>query len=214
MRSSIFILATALLLSCNQSPKIPDDFDLGKTENGIYTNKYFGMEVTIPDHWVVQTKEQVDSILNKGRKALEEKNKQIATHVDKVLEHTPTLLMAFKYPTDSVIIGYNPYLMIMAEKLNPLSGIKTGIEYLENERKLMEQAKIGFHVTSDYSVKKIGGKEFDVLRFTRAVGEQMDVQRVYHVRIEKGFALDIIISHASAKQEEELRNMLQQIKFD
>ena len=213
VRTFVFLFSIALLLSCHQASKIPDDFDYGKTENGVYTNKYFGMEITIPDHWIIQTKGQVDSIMNKGKKILEEKNKEIASHVEKVLEHSPTLLMVFKYPPASAIIGYNPYFMIMSEKLNPLSGINTGIDYLENERKLTEQAKIGYHASSDYSVKKIGEKEFDVLRFTRAVGEQMDVQRVFNVRIEKGFALNIILSYASAKQEEELMDVLRHIKF-
>jgi hypothetical protein len=214
MRPFVFILITAVLFSCTQSAKVPDDFDYGKTGDGVYTNKYFGMKVTIPANWIVQTKEQVDSIMSKGKRILQEKNKEIGAYVEKVLEHSPTLLMVFKYPTDSVLIGYNPYFMIMAEKLDPLSGIKTGLDYLENERKLMEQAKIGYHVTSDYSVKKIGSKEFDVLRFTKAVGEVMDVQRVYHVRIEKGFALNIIISHGSEKQEKELLDVLQKIRFN
>lgn len=214
MRLFNFLLILVLFISCRQSSKIPGDFDYGKTENGVYTNKYFDMEVKIPAGWMIQSKEQIDSILNKGKKILEEKNKEIASHVEKIEKHSPTLLMVFKYPADSFIIGYNPYFMIMAEKLNPLSGIKTGVDYLENERNLMKQAKLGYHVTSDYSVKNISNREFDVLRFTKAVGEQMDVQRVYHVRMEKGFALDIIISYASSKQEEELTDVLHNIKFN
>jgi hypothetical protein len=213
MRSFIFILATALLFSCGQSSKIPDDYDYGKTENGVYTNNYFGIEVTIPDYWIVQSKEQVDQLIGKGVKFLEE-NKEVASHVKKNREKTVILLAVFKYPMDSVNNGYNPFIMILAEKLTSLSGIKTGIDYLENEKEFIKQAKIGYNVISDYSARTMGGKEFDVLRFTKAIGEQMDVKRVYHVRIEKEYALNVLVSFAFEKQEKELMDVLEKIKFD
>jgi hypothetical protein len=214
VRSFIFLFPLLFICGCRNFSKIPDGFDNGKTENGIYTNNYFGIEVTVPAKWIVQSKAQIDSIFNTGNMILEERNKEPDSDLKKVETKTPILLMAFKYPADSAIAGYNPYFMITAEKFDPLSGIKTGVDYLANERNLMEQAKIGYHVTSDYSIRSIGNKEFDVLGFTKAVGEQMDVKRVYHVRIEKGFALGIMISYASDKKEEELPDMLNKIKFN
>jgi hypothetical protein len=213
MRAFVFLFSIVLFFSCRESSKIPDDFDYGKTENGVYTNNYFGMEVTVPPGWAIQSKKQVDSLFNKEYKTLEEKNKEFVSRMKENADKTATLLVVFKYRPDSAIIGYNPYLFITAEKINPSSGVNNGIDYLNVIRNQVEKAKIGYHVTSEYSVRNIGNKNFDVLRFTRAVGEQMDVQRLYHVRIEKEYALNIMISYASSKQEEELLEVLRQINF-
>ena len=213
MREVTFLFSIVLFFSCRESSKIPGDFDQGKTENGVYTNNYFGMKVPVPSGWIIQSKEQADSIFNKEYKIIEEKNKEVAAHVRENLDKTATLLAVYKYRADSAIIGYNPYFFITAEKINPLSGIKDGIDYLNDVKDQMKQARIGYYVNSDHSKRNIGSKEFDVLRFTKAIGEQMDVQRVYNVRVENGYALNIMISHASTEQEEELMNVLHQIKF-
>jgi hypothetical protein len=213
MRSSLFIFLLVIVAGCRHSSRIPGDFDYGKVENGIYINKYFDMEVSVPSGWIVQSKKQADRVLNKEYKAIEETNKEIACRTQKSAASTAVLLFVFKHSSDSVTNGYNPYFIVMAEKLDSLSGIKTGIDYLENEKNLMHQAKTGYFVTSDYSLKNIGNKEFDVLRFTKSIGEQMDVKRVYHVWIEKGFALDIIISFAFEEQEKELMDVLRKIRF-
>ena len=54
------------LTSCNQNGK-PKNFDYGHIEDNKYLNSFFGLELTIPDSWIVQTKEQTENLSKVGR---------------------------------------------------------------------------------------------------------------------------------------------------
>jgi hypothetical protein len=200
-------------LSCRQSQKIPENFDYGKTENGVYTNKYFDMEVPVPDKWVVQNKEQTEALIQKDNEAIEKSNKELTPQIKTGKVRSATLLAVFKNRTDSLTSEFNASILIRAENLGTIPGIKTGVDYLAQVEKLMRKARMGYQITPGFTSKKIGGKEFDVLRVTRNEGEVRDIKQLYHATIDKGFALAIIISFDTDQQAEELHDILHNIKF-
>ena len=52
---------------------------------------------------------------------------------------------------------------------------EVGMYILTGQHPDQYQAGIGYHLTSEYSVRNIGNKEFEVLKFTKAIGKEMDV---------------------------------------
>lgn len=207
MRRFTFLFLMVLIFGCNQAPKIPDDFDYGKTENGIYKNEFFDMEVDIPDAFRFQTREQMEEVLNQGQKNLEKSNKELASKMKVNRVSTAMLLMLVKKKPDP---GMNFSFMIMAENINTLLSIKTSLDYLDRLKKSNEQ--VGILCQPDYTVREIGGRAFDVLKAVNTTGGR-DIKLAYHVRVIKGFVLVIISAFDTEKQEQESFEVLQNIKF-
>jgi len=51
MKVSVFFVWVDLSFCLPQQPKIPDDFDYGRIEDGVYKNDYFNMKVSLPAAW-------------------------------------------------------------------------------------------------------------------------------------------------------------------
>ena len=60
--------------------------------------------------------------------------------------------------------------------------------------------------------KKIGNRDFDVMKATRSINGTESVKQLYCSRIDKGFALSFIISYLNDAQEDELMDILHSVK--
>src|ERR1041385_3488753 len=103
MRQWLFFLLAIILLGCNNSNNIPENFDYGKVENGAYKNNFFDLELPIPAGWNVQSKEQNDKIGEEGRKIIGEHNKELSEKIKADEVNSATLLAVFKYRDDTVV---------------------------------------------------------------------------------------------------------------
>ena len=200
------------MVSCKQSTKIPENFDYGKIENGVYSNSYFNFEIPVPDKWVVQSKEQVEQIKKAGQDLITEKNKEIGSLVKTSDVRTAILLTAFKNRTDTFMGQFNSSFMILSENLGSISGIKTGKDYLLHAKGLMQQSGMAYKFPSGIYSEKVGNREFDVMDVVMTVKE-MEVQQSYYSVIDKKFALNIIISFIGDEQKKELINIINNIRF-
>jgi hypothetical protein len=213
MKAFIFLCIGIFLFACRQQPEIPDDFDYGRIEDGVYKNDYFNMKVSLPSTWEIQSKDQMANLVNEGEKIIEKKNKGFSSKLKANQISTALLLIMFKNKRDSVVGQFNPSFMIIAENLGRISGIKTGVDYLDHLKKTLQQTGINYQVSPGYNTRNIGGKDFDVLKATQNVGEVMDVKTLYSVAIDKGFALTIITIFATDEQEDEITDVLHKITF-
>ena len=212
MKAFASLYLVIFFFACRQSPKIPDDFDYGKIEEGIYKNDYFNMKVSLPSTWEIQSKDQMANLMKEGEKVLEKKNKELSSKLKANQVSTALLLIMFKNKTDSVIGQFNPSFMIIAENLGRMSGIKTSVDYLDQLKKTLKQTGIN-QISPEYTTRNIGGKDFDVLKATKNDGEVMDIKFVYSVSIQKGFALTILTTFATEEQEDEIMDVLHKITF-
>lgn len=213
MKLLICIFLSVAMIGCRQSTKIPDNFDYGETENGVYRNAYFGFEISIPGKWAVQSKEEMKKIRETGQKVIEKTNKDLASKIRPGDIGNTMLFAAYKIKTDSVSVEFNPSIIIIAENLEMMTGIKKGTDYLSNVRKLMLESGMGYQVAPVFTSEKIGDKEFDRLKISKNVGETMDIKQYYYVTLEKGFALSFVASFDTDQQKEELMDILNGIKF-
>ncbi|MFI5186948.1 MAG: hypothetical protein ACHQF0_09500 [Chitinophagales bacterium] len=211
MRLSIFILLLAITTACQRSSKIPEDFDYGKIENGVYTNNYFAFEIPVPAAWAVQSREQVQQLQKQGEDIASGNNTELRTKLKAADIQTAILLTVFKNKPDSAISGFNSSFIILAENLG-MSGVKEGKDYLEHAKEIMKQSNVSYLFSPEYYSEKIGNKKFDAMDATLSSNAD-SVRQIYYSTIDRNFALSFIISYSNSQQKTELKNIINKIRF-
>ena len=212
MRQWMFFLFAIILTGCNDSNKIPENFDYGKVENGIYKNSFFDFELPIPADWNVQSKEQMEQIGEEGRKIISEHNKELAEKIKASEVTSATLLSVFKYRDDTITGQFNPSFGIIAENLGR-SGVRTAKGYLEQAKALMERSGITYHFAPEFTTQRLGNKDFTLMELTARYKGDIDVDQLYYCCVEKKFAISLIASFGNDEQKGEPLKILSNIHF-
>ena len=211
MRLALCILLLVVVSACKQSSKIPENFDYGKIENGVYSNNYFDFEIPIPEKWVVQDKEQVKQLQKEGENLIAEKDKELAKKVKAGDISSAILLTVFRNRIDTVGNDYNSSFVILVENLGMMSGINKGDDYLAHAKTFLQQS--GYKSPTGFYSETIGNKKFDGMDVSMS-SKGTEIKQSYYSTIAKHFALSIIISFVTDEQERELKNILNRIKFE
>jgi hypothetical protein len=213
MRLITSLLVILLFVGCKQSAKIPDDFDYGKIESGIYKNNYFDFELPVPANWSVQNKEQVEQIKKLSEDMIGEKNKDLASQLKASEINYASLLTVFKYALDSAVAGeFNPSFALVAENLKNAPTIKSGKDYLVQAQTLMRQSGLTYSFEPGFSSERLGNKDFDRMNVVMTV-RGVDVQQSYYAILDKRFALAIVVSYGNDEQKQALKEVVSKIKF-
>ena len=205
------IILVILVSACRQKTRIPDNFDYGKVENGVYTNRYFNFELPVPKNWDIQNKQQMEELTKLGREVIGEKNKELASQLKASEVNSASLLTVFKNPVDSVTGEFNPSFSLAAENLARFPNLSTGQKYLEQTKTLMKKSGLTYSF-GEIRKEKLGNREFermDVVMTVRGV----DVHQSYYVTIDKQFALCVVLSAVDDEQKESLKEIVGRIKF-
>ncbi len=212
MRLVVYIFLLAVIYGCKESSKIPEKFDYGKIEDGKYTNEYFEFEIPIPDKWIVQSRDQVKQIQKEGEDSITKINKELAIKVKESDISSAILLTVFKYRTDTTVNEFNPSFTILVENLGDTSRIKTGVEYLAHAKAMMQESGISYNFPSGFYSETLGNKVFSGMDISMNL-KGADAEQSYYSAIDKSFAISIIISFVGDKQKEELKNIINGIRF-
>jgi hypothetical protein len=198
-------------ISCNNqgNPKI---FDYGQVENMKYTNTYFDFEITLPDDWKFQSKDQLDNLNNRGRDLLAGDNETLKTALKASEINNAILLSANQYEAGAPV-DYNPSISIVAENIKNFPGIKNGSDYLFQVRKLLIQSQVKYeYVDSTFSKETIN--EFEFFKLNAGLNSLgINIYQIYYSTILNGFSLGIIISYNTEQQKSDMLEALNSIKF-
>src|SRR4030095_12620558 len=208
MRLFFVALLLLVIVGCKQQPK---NFDYGKIENGVYANNYFDFEIPVPPNWAVQNKEQVKQLQKQGEELVSGKDKELGAKIKAADIRTAILLTVFKNKTDAVTDKFNSSFIILSENLGGMP-IKKGRDYLAHAKQIMQQSSMSYQFAPDYANEKVGNREFDRMDVSLG-GQPENVQQSYYSVIDHDFALSIIISYADDEQKQELKNIINKIKF-
>lgn len=205
---ALFVISI-VLLGCKQEQQLPEDFDFGNITNSIYTNDYFGMRFPFDDSWNVQSVSEMNDIASLGSDLITNEGTKRAVEANEV--NTANLFAAYRYDMN-LAPEYNYSIIIVAENTKMYPHVTRGSAYLDEAKKMMQQTVINYTFEDDYSAKKIGGKNFDVMTVS---GNYMDVafNQKYMTTIYKGFSLSLVISYNSEEQLEELNALIATIGF-
>lgn len=215
MKSSIktlCLLITAIILSNYNSYGQSDNFDYGHIENGIYTNNYFNLKIILPANWVVQSKEQTESILDKGKKLLAGDDKKMSAIIKASEINSANLIAVFQYKLGSAV-KYNPSIMIIAENIKNSPGIKNGSDYLFHTRRIMEQGQFKYDFLSK-NFRKENIHDIDFYKMdARLTYMGIDIKQVYYSTVLKEFSFNVVISYITDVQKDILIQSINSISF-
>jgi phosphomevalonate kinase len=207
MRIFILVLSLVAMLSCRHSSKIPDDFDYGKIENGVYNNNYFQFKIPVPENWAVQTREQVQQLQKQDGEAVSTNNSELRSTIKAADVQAAILLTVLKNKPENSLNEFNSSFIILAENVGN-TVMKAGRDYLEHAKEIMKQSNLSYQFAPEYYSEKIGNRKFDAMNITLD-----SVQRTYYSMINRNFALSLIISYRDDQQKQELKNVINKIRF-
>jgi hypothetical protein len=190
--------------------KLPDNFDYGKTEGHIYTNKYFNLAIDYPESWVLQNKEQVENLKEQGAELLTTKDETLKAVVKASEVNSATLLTVFKYEVGSAV-DFNPSVMVVAENTKNSPGIKKGKDYLFHAKKFLQQSNL-YTFEDALTSRKIGNKDFDVLHANLKYMDNI-IKQEYITTVVNGFSLSFIVTYLTDEQKNELYRILDKVKI-
>ena len=190
-------IATALCLlcvSCNYGSKTASPTD-ASFKNNIYTNRFFGMGMRIPDSWTVLPKPSVREV-RKGAEVMLGGNK---VAVAALMDGPPNVhhLLRVKHLDSGKSIG------LFAEKINPLEN-QDGGDFLNLTAKVLTGAGKPLRQINAISRVRLAAREFHRLDLGGNFAGQVQYQGMF-VRLEKDYALMLT---AVAQSEEGLEQAL------
>jgi hypothetical protein len=208
----VFIFINIILISCSNNKK-PRDFDYGRVEINKYINSFFQMEINLPPDWIVQTKEQINSMAEKGKDlaAGDDKNLKAVLNASEV--NSANLLGVFQYEVGSPV-EYNPNFVLVAENLRSFPGVKNGSDYLFQTRKLLKQSQLKFGgLDQEFKKVNINDQEFYLMNASLTYGG-ITISQEYYSTVKGGFSISAIISYVNPDQKNDLDKIINSIKFN
>jgi len=205
----ILLLLSVLLFGCQK--KASDEIDFGTFNNSVYTNKYFGVTVAIPQKWSIQDQESQRRLMKVGTKALAGDDNNFKAMVKASEMQTVNLFAAFEHPPGAPVAS-NPSMMGVAEMVRQLPGIERGRDYLFQAKKMMESSQMKFSFPKDFYSEKLGGVEFDVMDVELKFPGRM-VKQKYYSTIKKGYALCFIMSFTTDEEEASVHRIFDTVAF-
>jgi hypothetical protein len=208
---SLLILLAIFSFSC-KNPGKPKDFDYGRVQNGKYTNKFFQMEMNIPETWAVQSRGMMDSLSESSKDVVAGNNEDLKKAIDASKIKSANLLGVYRHPIGTVE-EYNYGLVMVAENLSVNPEIKTGSDYLAATKKLLKMSQVTVaQIDESSSRSEINGQEFYSMH-ARLNVTGIEVDQIYYSTIRNGFCITTIISYTADDQKKELEKLVESIKF-
>ena len=212
MRKVMTLLLFIGIVSCKLEHKIPENFDYGQAENGVYTNSFFDLKVVYGKDWKVQNKESVERLTEQGEELIAGDNERLKQQIKISKISTAYLFTAFKYEMGSTV-SFNPSIMIIAENIrNKVLG-GTSKTYLAKIKKGLEQSQIPYSFKEKLKTRAIGDLEFEMLEAKVEVPAAQITQE-YYTTVKNGFYLNFIVSYSDQEQKKELYQVLKKIKLN
>lgn len=212
MKNFIYVLFIISILSCAKKEKnLPDNFDFGTTEQGVYTNNYFDMKVQFDPNWAVQDKKQVNNLVESASDITMKDNQNLKSIVKASMVNSAYLLTIFKHEIGAPV-AFNPSFMIIAENTKNFPGIKNGGDYLFHARKLLDQTNLEYRYEKEVYEKKVGNTGFSILEAKIDVGD-ITVTQEYYATVMNGFSLSFIASYMNESERDELYQIINNMKI-
>lgn len=211
MKNLTYLILAIFAFGCSAPQQnLPDEFDLGATENGLYTNSYFNLEIPFDPTWSMQDKQDLNKLIEVGRELATGDDQELKAILKASQVNTAYLLTLFKYELGAAV-AFNPSLMVIAENVNSFPGIKTGKDYLFHSKKLLKQSPMDYTFDKEVFERTIGERGFHVMEAKLNLMETTITQE-YMSTISKGFSLAIVISYTTEEEKNELFQIIDKIK--
>lgn len=206
----LYLLLLALILAgCGK--KARDEVDFGTFHQSVYTNKYFGFQLTVPADWSVHDREAQESLSKMGNAAIAGDDKKLKALIKATEPQTVQLFGVSRHKLEA-LVNFNPSIMSVAELIRHMPSIKRGKDYHFHVRKVLASSAMQVSFPKDAYSETVAGVEFDVLD-QEIHADGTVIKQKWFTIIKKGYALSFAISYTTPEDEAMLRQVLATLKF-
>jgi hypothetical protein len=213
MKNTFYLLiVVALLSACNKSKGIPEHFDYGHVENGVYDNAFFKFKFPVDTTWSVLNEKENAAIYELGEKYIAKDNDAYQKELKKAIEiNVAKMLAVFKYKLGSTT-NFNPSIVINAENLRENPDVNTSIDYLRFAKKALDQTAMQIEYVEEKHKVKLGTENFGFLKLKNTLNGY-EITQDYYVLLRHGFAVSFTLSYTNAEDKAEIYGMIDKLKI-
>ena len=191
---TIALLIVIALMGCGfQSEKAENLINFGEFEDGVYSNTFFNLAIAIPEDWHVLDVEARNEMMRQGGKIVAGDNRNLKAAMNAADLDNLNLLAAYEYAPGTPVTS-NPGIMIIAEKIKHMPGIKRGSDYHYHTKKMMSMSNINVLYPEEIYETLIDDVSFDVLEMQIHMGH-MNIMQKQYVTIVNGYALMVGLTY-------------------
>jgi hypothetical protein len=199
-------LPSELITSVDPNQPTPDN---GEVDGQIYTNHFFGFQLTYPDGWFVLNQAGQQEATEAGARVLGLDEQKQAT-IARAAAHTINLFAMTQYLTPPPGQG-SANLLSTAEQLKVVN--LTPAQYLVSMRDgLLPRMGINFDVAQDVQAVKIGGRSFATMTLNVKTST-LNIKQKYYVTIAKGYVLFFALTYLTDEQLAVLDSTMNSLTF-
>lgn len=213
MKTKIHFLSILFLfVFTGNSQNKSDNFDFGHVNNSTYTNPFFDCELTLPQNWIIQTKEEIEAISNKGKELIAGDDSNLKAIIKSSQVNSANLLSVFEFERGSPV-DYNSSISVIVENIKNLPGIKSGSDYLFQARKMLVLSQVKYdYIEKDFKKEFINDTEF--YRMDAEINIMgINIKQSYYSTIVNGFSFNLISSYSTEEQKNVLLKSINSLTF-
>ena len=189
--------------------QVISDIGLGRLTAHTYTHDYFNLSVTIPDEWYIQNRRESDRLMQAGVAAFRPDD-QPAVQMSQ--QYTLNLLSAFRHPPGTPDVS-NHSLMLMAEDVSILPGLKHGQDFLYTTRQSMAKiTTIKFEcgpIETGFKIGSLPAARMQVVIFDTSGQE---VYQDYYAARRGDYFLAVVLSYSDDDELDSLLEIMESLK--
>lgn len=203
------IVASAFIITCSEKKAI----DFGEFKAGVYTNSFFKLALTIPDSWHVLDLESRMELMKQGGEIVAGDNQALKAALDAAELKSLNLLTAYEYPPGSAVSS-NPGIMLIAEKIKHLPGIKRGSDYHFQSKKMLNLSHMQVSYPQEIYETIIDRVSFDVMEAEITLGPGAVIRQRQYATIMNGYALLVALTYQDENSLGQLEEIVGTLTFN
>lgn len=172
-------------------PDAPDSAAVSGISDGRYTNEFFGLMLPIPEGWSVASDESEAYIMDAGSTVMEG-DAALEAAAEAARKTTFQLLTLSQFEMGAAVES-NPMLLLMAERVSHVPGIKNGKDYLFHLTKVLTRTELPYEVIDEARSVTLGDREWYRIQFQVSAAGQ-DLQQDYYAMKQDDYVLSVLLT--------------------
>ncbi len=200
------VASMALVASAQKSSGAATVNFLGNIENHVYKNSFFGLQMSIPQSWIVVDQETTAATSKVGLDMFKSKNEKNNRALQDSVNNEVALLNVAKKPIGSL----GNAVFMMATRKQPSAAVTPSM--LAEATKSALATSPGLKLTQGLRLRTIAGKQFALLDYTVTANGQTASIKFFATMV-RNYSLTFSLSCADEADLPELQKIVESMKF-
>ena len=207
------VFAVVFVTGCQNSRKIPTNFDYGSWTDSTYRNDFFGFSLTIPSDWHISGQEEMKALTQQSQDMAFVDQKEMKKFA-KIAEITAANLFFVARYTEEEAASHamtNFNIGMIAENISSADRMDRA-KYVSLSRQNLTKAMPGAVIKSETNTN-IGGQEFTSMEVELEING-VRIHQEYLIALKHKFALCMVLTWFVDSERQQLKDILATIKWD